>query len=133
MLDKWTPKADSTSMGKEKKQKVKPRLLKGFRDYTPEEQIAFEKMLSVVREVMEGIYRKFDRYGVADNRKALQALLDNGLEMVSPDAVEVSEWRTIVNDSHRQMAIDGTFDIELLDRLQELIDDYRSNPAAVAH
>jgi TRAP-type C4-dicarboxylate transport system substrate-binding protein len=88
---------------------------------------------AVVREVMEGIYRKFDRYGVADNQKALQALLDNGLELVSPDAVDVSEWRTIVNDSHRQMAIDGTFDIELLDRVQELIEYYRSDAAAVAH
>ena len=88
---------------------------------------------AVVREVMEGIYRKFDRYGVADNQEALQALLDNGLELVSPDAVDVSEWRTIVNDSHRQMAIDGTFDIELLDRVQELIEYYRSDTAAVAH
>jgi TRAP-type C4-dicarboxylate transport system substrate-binding protein len=88
---------------------------------------------AVVREVMEGIYRKFDRYGVTDNREALQALLDNGLEMVSPNEVEVSEWRAIVNDSHRQMAVDGTFDIELLDRVQELIEDYRGDTAAVAH
>ena len=88
---------------------------------------------AIVREVMEGIYRKFDRYGVTDNREALQALLDNGMEMVSPDTVEVGEWRTIVNDSHRQMAIDGTFDIELLDRVQELIEDYRGDSAAVAH
>jgi len=88
---------------------------------------------AVVREVMEGIYRKFDRYGVADNREALQALLDNGLEMVSPNTVEVSEWRAIVNDSHRQLAIDGTFDIELLDRVQELIEDYRGDTVAVAH
>ena len=88
---------------------------------------------AIVREVMEGIYRKFDRYGVTDNLEALQALLDNGLEMVSPNAMEVSEWRTIVSDSHRQMAIDGTFDIELLDRVEELIDDYRGDAAAVAH
>jgi TRAP-type C4-dicarboxylate transport system substrate-binding protein len=88
---------------------------------------------AIVREVMEGIYRKFDRYGATDNLEALQALLDNGLEMVSPNAMEVSEWRTIVSDSHRQMAIDGTFDIELLDRVEELIDDYRGDAAAVAH
>ena len=88
---------------------------------------------AIVREVMEGIYRKFDRYGAADNLEALQALLNNGLEMVSPNAMEVSEWRTIVSDSHRKMANDGTFDIELLDRVQELIADYRSDTAAVAH
>jgi TRAP-type C4-dicarboxylate transport system substrate-binding protein len=85
----------------------------------------------IVREVMEGIYRKFDQSGVTDNRDALQALLDEGLEMVLPDEAEVGEWRVIVNASHRQMAIDGTFDLALLDRLQELIDDYRMNSVAV--
>lgn len=38
---------------KKKSSKVKPQLLKGFRDYSPEEQIARQKMLSKVREVYE--------------------------------------------------------------------------------
>jgi TRAP-type C4-dicarboxylate transport system substrate-binding protein len=84
----------------------------------------------IVREVMEGIYRKFDQSGVTDNRDALQALLDEGLEMVLPDEAEVGEWRVIVNASHRKMAIDGTFDLDLLDRMQELINDYRMNSVA---
>jgi TRAP-type C4-dicarboxylate transport system substrate-binding protein len=85
----------------------------------------------IVREVMEGIYRKFDQSGVTDNRDALQALLDEGLEMVLPDEAEVGEWRVIVNASHRKMAIDGTFDLALLDRMQELINDYRMNSVAL--
>ncbi|HOP07010.1 MAG TPA: histidine--tRNA ligase [candidate division Zixibacteria bacterium] len=42
-------------MGKDKKksQKVKPQLCKGFKDYTPEEQIAREAMLTKIREVYE--------------------------------------------------------------------------------
>lgn len=43
-------------MAKEKKQKiqrVKPQVLKGFRDYPPQEQIAREKMIATVREVFE--------------------------------------------------------------------------------
>ncbi|MEW6412436.1 MAG: histidine--tRNA ligase [Candidatus Zixiibacteriota bacterium] len=40
-------------MGKEKKQRVKPQLLKGFRDYPPKEQIAREEMIGKVREVFE--------------------------------------------------------------------------------
>ena len=38
---------------KKKTDKVKPRVLKGFRDYSPREQIAWETMLSKVREVFE--------------------------------------------------------------------------------
>ena len=40
---------------KKKNEKVKPQLLKGFRDYPPSEQIAREKMLSVVCSVFENM------------------------------------------------------------------------------
>jgi histidyl-tRNA synthetase len=40
-------------MAKKKKDKVKPQLLKGFRDYPPAEQIAREEMIGRVREVFE--------------------------------------------------------------------------------
>jgi histidyl-tRNA synthetase len=40
-------------MAKEKSHKVRPQLLKGFRDYQPSEQIAREAMLGKVREVVE--------------------------------------------------------------------------------
>ncbi len=38
---------------KNKKQKVKPQVLKGFRDYPPREQIAREKMLAKIRDSFE--------------------------------------------------------------------------------
>jgi len=40
-------------MAKDKKHRVKPQLLKGFRDYPPAEQIAREKMITRVREIFE--------------------------------------------------------------------------------
>jgi TRAP-type C4-dicarboxylate transport system substrate-binding protein len=96
---------------------------KAFERIRPEDQ-------QVVREVMEGIYRKFDQYGVADNQDALQALLDSGLKMVEPDAAEASEWRAIVNRSHHQLAANGQFDAALLERMQALIDEFRTRAAA---
>ena len=79
----------------------------------------------VVREVMEGIYRKFDQNGVLDNNSAMQALLESGLQMVEPNAAEVAQWRGIVSRSHRQLASEGVFDLVLLERVQRLLDDYR--------
>lgn len=83
----------------------------------------------VVREVMEGIYRKFDRNGVLDNDAALQALLESGLQMVEPDASEVSQWRGIVSRSHQQLARDGVFDPGLLEQVQALLESYRESGA----
>lgn len=83
----------------------------------------------VVREVMEGTYRKFDQNGSRENGEALQALLGNGLRLVAPDAAQVSTWRGIVNASHRELATEGTFDVTLLDQMQGLIDEYRNGAA----
>jgi TRAP-type C4-dicarboxylate transport system substrate-binding protein len=90
-----------------------------FSKISPEDQI-------VVREVMEGIYRKFDQNGVTDNRNALQALLESGLELVPTNKADVSQWRDIVFESHRKLAAEGVFDLQLLQKMQTLLDEYRS-------
>ena len=58
--------------------------------------------------------------------RRLQALLSNGLKMVTPDTAQLNEWRAIVNASHRQMASEGTFDVALLDQMQGLMKAYRN-------
>jgi TRAP-type C4-dicarboxylate transport system substrate-binding protein len=97
---------------------------------------AFSRMAEadqqVVREVMEGIYRKFDRNGVRENDEALQALLQSGLELVSPDPSEVEEWRRVVSASHRDLGGQGVFDPALYDRVQNLLDEYRKGRQASA-
>ena len=90
-----------------------------FSKISPEDQ-------TIVREVMEGIYRKLDQYGVRDNDEAMQALLDGGMKMAKPDQSEVSRWREIVLESHRNLARKGVFDIRLLDQMQELLVEYRA-------
>jgi TRAP-type C4-dicarboxylate transport system substrate-binding protein len=91
---------------------------------------AFDRMReedrTVVREVMEGIYRKFDQYGVTDNEEAMQALLDIGLEKVRPEAGQVDEWRAITNRTLDELAAEGQFDQVLLKRIRELIQNYRA-------
>lgn len=87
----------------------------------------------IAREVMEGIYRKFDQNGVTDNENALQALLENGLEMVAPEPADVDEWRGIVSASNRNLADEGAFDLALLDQMQLLIREFQGDAVAKAH
>lgn len=87
---------------------------------------------AIAREVMEGIYRKFDQNGVIDNNNALQALLENGLEMVLPDIADVDEWRSIVYDSNRKLGEEGAFDLTLLQQMQSLIREYQGGAADMA-
>lgn len=85
---------------------------------------------AIAREVMEGIYRKFDQNGVTENEKALEALLENGLQMVSPDTSDVNEWRSVVSASNRNLANEGSFDPALLDQMKMLIQEYRGGQTA---
>lgn len=84
----------------------------------------------IVREVMEGVYRKFDQNGVRDNEEALQALLDSGLQMVEPKPGEVAEWRSLVSLSHERLGREGAFDSELLRQIQQVLVDYRAGRSA---
>jgi len=92
---------------------------RAFSKVSPEDQ-------AIVREVMEGLYRKFDQNGVRDNAEAMQALLQGGMKLATPEKSEVEQWRGIVLESHRKLAQKGVFDIQLLDQMQELLVEYRA-------
>lgn len=91
---------------------------------------AFERLQpadqAVVHEVLEKVYRGFDESGNADNLAALQALLDSGLELVSPDPAEAASWRKDVLASQEELGSKGEFDPALLHKMQQLLAAHRS-------
>lgn len=92
---------------------------RAFSKITPQDR-------TIVREVMEGIYRKFDQNGARDNDDAMKALVEGGMKMVRPDKSEIRQWRRIVLASHRELGGKGVFDIQLLDQMQGLLLEYRA-------
>lgn len=99
---------------------------KAFTKIAPEDR-------KVVREVMEGVYRKFDQNGEADNEEAFQALLESGLELVPTDSKDVGQWRNVVRESQVKLGQEGVFDIQLMEQMQGILDKYRaSHDASVA-
>jgi TRAP-type C4-dicarboxylate transport system substrate-binding protein len=96
---------------------------RAFSRIRPEDQ-------QVVREVMEGIYRKFDQNGVRENDEALNALIDSGLQMIRTNPAEFSEWREIVYSSHKELGRDGVFDPVLLEDIMASLRSYRDTAPA---
>ena len=82
---------------------------------------------AVVREVMERTYKKIDTASIADDSKALQALVDSGLELVNPDQAEVSSWRRKVDESNRMLVERGALSPEIVDEMFAHLADYRSD------
>jgi TRAP-type C4-dicarboxylate transport system substrate-binding protein len=81
---------------------------------------------AIVREELEAIYKRFDEGGVADNREALDGLLETGLQMVQPTQGQVPEWREKIVASQIEQAKQGAFDLALFERMRELLTEYRA-------
>jgi len=82
---------------------------------------------AIVREVLERLYRKFDSEGAAEDRKAMQALIDDGMQLIEPDRGQIPKWSALVRASNRELAKGGLLDIKLLDQVDCYLAAYRSN------
>jgi TRAP-type C4-dicarboxylate transport system substrate-binding protein len=71
----------------------------------------------VVREVMDAIYREFDRRGVTEDREAFQALLDEGLERVPVPETQRVDWQRLMDDANQAAAREGIVSANLLARI----------------
>ncbi|NOR18633.1 MAG: C4-dicarboxylate ABC transporter, partial [Xanthomonadales bacterium] len=93
---------------------------KYFDRIQPEDQV-------IVREVMERVYRVFEKQGNEDNAKAYQALLKDGMKSVTPDAGQVIEWQQAIRASNHQLAAEGVVDPELLAEIECYVAAYRAH------
>ena len=93
--------------------------------YTPGDQ-------QVVREVMDNLYAKFDEKNLIDNKEALQALLNAGIELVPPADGEKARIREVLAKSNRSMAVQGEYSLDLYDQMMQYVEEYRSGQDTVA-
>ncbi len=91
---------------------------------------AFDKLSpddqAILREVMSGVYKRFDRQNVIDNREARDALINAGIESVDFDESEQVQIREIMQISNRRLGEEGEFTIELYDEMIGYLEEYRS-------
>jgi TRAP-type C4-dicarboxylate transport system substrate-binding protein len=85
----------------------------------------------LVREVLEDVYREFDRRAPDESRNAIAALSKIGIQSVEPDVGQFAELQQTMSDTNRQMAVEGTFPLELFESMQRYIKEYREANGAV--
>ncbi len=79
----------------------------------------------VVRDVMQETYKDFDRANLEDNREALDALLNTGIESVPFDAEEVARLRERMLESNKRLGAEGAFTMALYDEMLGYVEEYR--------
>lgn len=79
----------------------------------------------VVRDVMSGLYARWDVENQRDAEEALQALINAGIEPVEPAPGEMERLQAIMAETNEAMAREGLFSPELLQEVRQLITRYR--------
>ena len=86
----------------------------------------------IVRDVMGGLYARFDQQNLVDNKEALQALLNAGIELEPPAEGEKAQIREVLAESNRGMAVAGEFSLELYDKMMQYVQEFRNGQGSVA-
>jgi len=98
---------------------------KAFNKISPADQ-------EVVRQVMTRTYTQLNDANLDDNKEALQALLNTGIEQVALAENEISEIRSILRKSNRDMAEQGDYSLVLYERMLQYLQEYRVGSASAA-
>lgn len=85
---------------------------------------------SVLREVMAGVVDEVNARARKDHVSALDALYAQGVERTVPDAAQVSDWHAYAERSKQAMVRDGLVSGKLLQRMEGLLQEYRSATTA---
>ena len=83
----------------------------------------------IVRQVMTRTYVQLNDANLDDNKEALQALLNTGIEQVGLAEKEVDEIRSILHKSNRDMAEQGDYSLVLYERMLQYLQEYRAGSA----
>ena len=104
--------------------------------FTAIDKRAFDKISaadqSIIREVMEEAYRKFDKANLDDSHGARDALINSGIESVPYEESEYRSIRKVLAASNRSIGENGGFSLEMYDEMMGYIEEYRSQQAAGA-
>ena len=98
---------------------------KAFNKISPADQ-------EIVRQVMTRTYAQLNDANLVDNKEALQALLNTGIEQVVLHENEVTEIRSILRKSNRDMAEQGDYSLVLYERMLQYLQEYRAGSANAA-
>tara|TARA_E500000331_G_scaffold98259_5_gene95019 strand:+ start:1957 stop:3057 length:1101 start_codon:yes stop_codon:yes gene_type:complete len=83
---------------------------------------------TVVREVMNRVFKKIDAANRADNRAAHTAILNQGIQSLTPPADRVEEWRALAKRTEATLLAEDFVTADGLAALNRLLEQVRAGP-----
>ena len=85
---------------------------------------------AVIRDVLGKVYDGFEVENLEDDRKALAALIDSGIDVIAPDPELAPVWKRDAAALRNRLAEEGLYSIDKLRRIDALLTEYRSSNAS---
>jgi TRAP-type C4-dicarboxylate transport system substrate-binding protein len=80
---------------------------------------------TVVRDVMGRYITSLDREARDDNSRAAEVLANSGIETITVDGSDVEGWRRTIETIHPRLRERPDIDADMLERMLQLLADYR--------
>ncbi len=80
----------------------------------------------IFRNVMEAVYKKFDKASWKEDADATSALENKKIEVVQPNEIEMAEIRELIMKTNRRLGEEGIFSIGLFDEMLQHLADFRA-------
>jgi TRAP-type C4-dicarboxylate transport system substrate-binding protein len=80
----------------------------------------------IVREEMQTVFARLDRLNRSDNEAAMQALQQQGIKFVSPDAEELARWKALSAIAIEKMVQEGVISGEIVDQVNTHLINFRN-------
>lgn len=104
--------------------------------FTAIDKRAFGKLSAddqaIVRDVMERMYRNFDKSNLDDNRAARDAMLNTGIENISFELADYQHMRDAMMTLNAELGEQGVFSEDLYEEMLQYVEEYRSEPKTEA-
>ncbi|MFT6309801.1 MAG: TRAP-type C4-dicarboxylate transport system substrate-binding protein [Porticoccus sp.] len=84
----------------------------------------------IVRTIMTQAYEDIDAQNRKDNESAYDALLKQGIKLVTPSADEVAVWYSKADMAQEKAVVGGFFTPAIADQLDQHLQDYRLQSSA---
>ena len=80
---------------------------------------------AIVKEIIGAVFAELDEINIQDNIGARQALINQGIEFITPSAEQSAEWHQVGVDTLESIRADADFGFEHLEYLVEQLELYR--------
>lgn len=90
-----------------------------------------EKDRTIVQSALEKAFQQANQQSRQDNKNALQALKNQGIQFIQPPPEDLTKWRGLMHETVNQMAEQGVYSSEMLENIRRHLGEYRSQNGVI--